>query len=136
MPSLAVPHAASSAATVRRAVVADLRDAGVRGDVIHDVALVVTELVGNAVRHGAPLADATVHVTWDLRGPVVHVEVRDGGGPNSPKSSGPRADGEGGRGLGIVSVVSSRWGVDQGGDGVVVWAELRTAADSRQRGRA
>ena len=142
MTSVLVPHAASSAAAVRRALVPELEACGVPQDVVDDAALVVSELVGNAVRHGAPLSQAGVRVSWWVAGGAVHLEVCDGGpglpgeaaghvggvlrnGSGEPVPLTPSAT-EGGRGLPIVDLLSSRWGstAPSPRGAVGVWAEL------------
>lgn len=82
------------------------------------VALIVSELATNAVRHARSTFDVAV-TTCDDR---VRVSVRDCSAnfPN-PSSTAVRS---GGRGLEIVSGVSSRWGWESSAGGKVVWAEV------------
>jgi len=50
--------------------------------VVGDAALVVSELLSNAIRHAAPLPGSTVRVAWTLHEDSLHVAVSDaGGGP-------------------------------------------------------
>lgn len=103
----------------RHAVAAALHDAGVRTD--HDaVALVLTELLTNAVLHGS--GPITVHTS--TRGDCVRVEVTDGAVADVPHrvEAGPTR--ETGRGLHLVSVIADRWGVHPGAGGKTVWAEI------------
>ena len=86
---------------------------------IDDVALVVSELVTNAVLHGA--GDITLHLTVEQS--TVHVEVIDAD-PVTPEAVEIAPDAESGRGLLLVSKVAKRWGVEPAGTGKVVWAEL------------
>lgn len=99
-----------------------------------DVAeLVVSELVTNALRHGAPAirpqADGPdVRLRLLAQSPFVMCMVTDGGS-NIPvlRESGPAA--ESGRGLQVVESCCVRWGwhlLDEGGK--VVWAVLRPTA--------
>ncbi|HEU0132708.1 MAG TPA: ATP-binding protein [Mycobacteriales bacterium] len=86
---------------------------------LDDVALVVSELVTNAVLHG--VGDVVLDVTVDDR--AVRVEVADA----APTLAPPREaapDGESGRGLLLVSRLARRWGVRPEGRGKVVWADL------------
>lgn len=81
--------------------------------------LLVSELVGNAVRH----SDSEIDVVITLRADAVRVEVQD----RSPQRPVPRLideDAESGRGLGIVEALSSAWGVEPAEVGKVVWFEL------------
>lgn len=83
--------------------------------------VVVSELVTNAVRHAGTTAELTVRLTERY----VHVAVRDGvlTPPRRQRSADPYA--EGGRGLGIVELITTAWGVATRADGKVVWATLR-----------
>jgi hypothetical protein len=57
-----------------------------------------------------------VKVSWHLRQDSVEVAVSDGGGPTVPIVNEPTNWSVGGRGLGIVSRLSLRWGVCAGED--------------------
>lgn len=108
---------------VRRMVVRTLRRHGYRGAPVDDVALVVSELATNAVRHAAtPFA-----LVLDVRRSTLRVAVHD----RTPL----RADTPSGyliphplHGLGIIEAVASRWGVEATEEGKVVWAELDVPA--------
>jgi anti-sigma regulatory factor (Ser/Thr protein kinase) len=100
-----------------------LREASCRthhARVMDEAELLVSELVTNAVVHGAP--PLTVSVECDGTG--LRVAVTDG----SDRSPVPReadADAESGRGIFLVDVISERWGVAPNrGDGKVVWFTL------------
>ena len=84
--------------------------------------LVVSELVGNAVRHGRPPVQM-----WLRRvGRGVRVDVHDEAAlvpPTSATLSG--VDAESGRGLFLVDAVSAESGVDEvEGDGKLTWARV------------
>lgn len=139
---MVVPHAAPSASVVRHRFVDELRARGLPGMVVDDAALVMSELVGNAVRHGAPLADGGIRVSWVVTSEVVRIEVRDGGrGPlrheaAAPLASGGSADAERGRGLGIVALLTQSWGSGFDSTSAVVWADVavaQSAAAQEQR---
>jgi anti-sigma regulatory factor (Ser/Thr protein kinase) len=90
--------------------------------VLDTLRLVLTELVSNAVRHGAAGPESTVHVDVRLSPDAVHGTIADDGAGFVPK---PRAQARrrgGGLGLMIVDNVSRRWGVSDGGRRV--WFEL------------
>lgn len=133
MTSYVVPHAPRSAATVRHRLVDDLAQRQVPPAVVDDAALVITELVGNAVRHGVPLSDGGVRVTWEVGDRTVHLEVHDGGcGPSVGVGPAP-ASAEGGRGLAIVELLAERWGTTpayDGGSGVYADLPLGAAVAS------
>lgn len=127
MGSVLVPHAALSAALARRCLVRDLAALDVSAAVVDDAALVVTELVANAVRHGPAAADGAIRVDWDVADGLLRLEVSAGGpGPGSGLAVSPvgTSDAESGRGLGIVAALSTGWGVRPSASGNAVWAEL------------
>lgn len=89
------------------------------------VELLVSELVGNAVRHtGAHTMGLRMH----RRRGWIRVEVRD------PSRALPcllpvRELDISGRGLFLVDMLSDRWGVDLQARGKVTWCELRVAPE-------
>ncbi len=84
-----------------------------------DVALVVTELATNALRHAGSNFD--VRLTCHQ---VLRVEVSDAS-PHLPLKREIQLDVPGGRGLQIVEAVSSAWGAEPvPGMGKRVWAEF------------
>jgi anti-sigma regulatory factor (Ser/Thr protein kinase) len=112
------PADAQSAALARGAVRFHCANWG-RKAIADGAALVVTELVANAVRHAH--TDIDLHV---LRTPDgVRLEVSDGS-VNLPvrRKAGPLS--VGGRGLWLVDMLSASSGVDARSDGKTVWAEL------------
>jgi anti-sigma regulatory factor (Ser/Thr protein kinase) len=130
MSTMLVPHAAPSASAVRHRFVDELRGRGVPAMVIDDAALVLSELVGNAVRHGAPLPGGGIRVRWAVSDDVVRIEVADGGrGPlrheaSRPVQGGGSSDSEQGRGLAIVGMLTSSWGSAFDSSAAVVWADV------------
>ncbi|RJK96412.1 SpoIIE family protein phosphatase [Vallicoccus soli] len=80
---------------------------------------VVSELLANALEHGAPPVDLHLRVT----GARAVVEVSDRGvALPMPRRAGT-AD-EGGRGLALTTALSTRWGTRTRIGGKTVWAEL------------
>ena len=111
------PHAAALA---RRATADVLRLWGCQDrEAVYDVLVVVSELVGNAVRHGAD----HVLLTLDSRERVLTVGVDDGSAV-LPGRRDVDCDGESGRGMRIVEALAERWGVAEHRPGKRVWAEL------------
>jgi anti-sigma regulatory factor (Ser/Thr protein kinase) len=114
--ALLLPYTASSVGVARRRLIGDLTEAGVYEGMACDAGLVLSELISNALRHATPLPGRTVKVSWRLRQDSVGVAVSDGGGPTMPMVNEPTNWSLGGRGLGIVSRLSLRWGVCAGDD--------------------
>lgn len=114
------PRSPAAARGFVRSAVGALLTRPAPDSVCDDLELVVSELVTNAVRAGSPTV--TVAVTIDGDRILLRVSDEAGGWPE------PRdADvyDTGGRGLPLVSAISSSWGVRMSGTGKVVWAELR-----------
>jgi anti-sigma regulatory factor (Ser/Thr protein kinase) len=126
-----VPHDARSAQSARRALLVDLRTAAARGhltnDLVSDAELLLSELVGNAVRHARPLPGGVVRVQWEfVPGGGVKVAVTDGGSARAPRPVTAVGDGraESGRGLRVVAALAKTWGVERADPGQRVWAVL------------
>ncbi len=97
---------------------------GCSDDMVGDLELVVSELVTNAILHGAPPVLVRLSASRDL----VRVEVHDAG-HNTPIVQGQTGHDMTGRGLTMVAAVASRWGVDASPGGrKLVWAELQPQA--------
>lgn len=134
-----VPHSPLSAALARQRLAALLEAQGVSAEVVQDVTLIVSELVGNAVRHARGLASGGLHVDWEIGPGVVQVAVTDGGGVTVPTARDPGPHAQGGRGLAIVDALSSDWGVRVDGGATTVWAAVRSGQPqwaAGQRGRS
>ncbi|MFF9122729.1 ATP-binding protein [Streptomyces sp. NPDC014889] len=92
------------------------------------IALVVGELVANAVRHGrAPGHDFALRLALDAATGVMRVEVADASAKRPPVTApSSHPDGESGRGLLLVDVLAARWGCTPREPlGKTVWAEVR-----------
>lgn len=119
-----LPCIPASVAVARRRLIEDLLAAGILAAAIGDAALVVSELLSNAIRHARPLPGAQLQVTWLLTAGSVEVTVSDGGAPTRPHDSHPSLSSLGGRGLGIVAHLSHSWGLRDDERGLTVWAVL------------
>ena len=123
-----VRHAPASAGEVRRQLGADLADAGVPAAVIGDATLVISELVGNAVRYAAPLPGGVLEVSWTVDTECVRLRVSDGGGLSVPARHDAGPEDVRGRGLAIVAALARDWGVQLSRNGAgptsTVWVDL------------
>jgi len=93
--------------------------------ICEDAALLVSELVTNAVIHGRTTATVEVHRPAD----TLRVTVRDDNPQlpavgDSPDLNAQTLDTESGRGLLIVSKTAKRWGIEAGAGGKAIWFEL------------
>ena len=91
----------------------------------HDLLVVVTEVVTNAVRHAGAGPGETVVLFLAAAERVVRVEVCDGGPGFEPVVRKPGADG--GFGLVLLNTLADRWGVSVD-RGTCVWFELDRVA--------
>ncbi len=107
--ALALPFQPSSAAVARAQLKTWLVEHGEPPRVIEDSRLVLSELVGNAVRHAKPLADGTVLVAWNRDAKGLSLAVTDGGSTTVPHPVDVGTSALAGRGLSIVAALSSRW---------------------------
>jgi len=123
--ALLLPFTAASVSEARQNLVSDLIEAGIRGSALTDAALVVSELLSNALQHGQPLPGGAVRAAWDLDDRTLRVSVSDGGGSSRPHLGQPTPTTTGGRGLRIVALLSRQWGASCGHDGTTVWAEVQ-----------
>ena len=128
---LLLPFTASSVGVARRRLVSDLIAAGADDSAICDAALVLSELLSNALRHAMPLPETKLGVGWSLDTGSVRVAVKDGGGQTRPELGTPTQATTGGRGLRIVERLSNRWGTSDDENGTTVWAQvpIRCRAD-------
>jgi anti-sigma regulatory factor (Ser/Thr protein kinase) len=87
--------------------------------VADNLQLVLSELVGNAIRHGAP----PYEIDLSQSDGVIHGNVSDGSLLVPQPNDSP--DERGGFGLGIVGACTSFWGTDSTPTGKQVWFELK-----------
>ena len=108
---------------VRRAVTSALGGWGVSTDDLDVVALLTSELVTNAIRHGEP----PVRLRAEHDDSAVTVCVEDANGSAPVAVTGGAWDASGGRGLHLVESLADCWGVARDGAGKQVWFRVLTA---------
>lgn len=120
-----LPHSVFAASRARRLTLSLLRHWGVNGDYVVRAAVVVFELVTNAVCH----ASAEVRISWKMLSrhgqSSIRVEVADGGPAEGSSPCPDRPAEESGRGTVVIAALASQHGVFTGPDGATVrWAEI------------
>lgn len=130
MAILSIRHTPASAAVARWSVADALQKAGLTADQAFDAALIASELVGNAVRHGRPLPAGDITIEWALSPGGYYIAVTDGGTaqPVVPKET--DSHDTSGRGLMIVAALSREWGVINNGTSTTVWVRAELASDA------
>lgn len=111
---------AQSARAARRFVTDVLGRWRRHDDVLDDAAMVVTELVTNALVH----ARSATTVAVSSRPGTVRIEVADAS-PVPPVPRERHHTTASGRGIALVAAIAERWGAEPTPDGKVVWVELR-----------
>ena len=123
-----------------RRFVADALSSWGRGDLLDDATLCVSELASNAALH---TSSTFMHIGLGLHRDVVRISVEDDGDVPvqavMPRPSFPDPDDQvellledeatTGRGLAIVSILASDWGVETTRGGKQVWFEITGTAD-------
>ena len=111
--NLRVPFQAPSASLVRRELREWLEDKGFQGETIDDARVVVSELVGNSVRHAMPLPVNDIVVSWCVDNGDLVISVSDGGSQSTTPHHVDAPDSAiSGRGLSIVEALAERWWVE------------------------
>ena len=119
--SFTVPGGKRAAGVARRSVLSS--KVGLPGTIRHRLALLLSELVTNAIQHGGAGPHETIEVRLSSTRQRVRVEVRDPGS-TSPRPR-DRLDKGGGYGLLLVDHLADGWGreeTDAGGS--LAWFEL------------
>jgi anti-sigma regulatory factor (Ser/Thr protein kinase) len=119
--SVVVPHDPRSASVARHHLSRDMNARRVEDSLAGDAELLLSELVGNSVRHARPLPGGVVRVAWEVAAREVVLRVTDGG-------SAADTDAVSGRGLTIVAALAARWGVEPTFGGQSVWAVLASGS--------
>lgn len=112
-----------SPAQARAAIAAYTERLGLQ-EMHDDLALVVSEMVTNAVRHAGPPVALEIQTDGD----EVLIAVKDGS-PHRPRPRDAGLEAEGGRGLLLVDLLSVEHGVRPDPPGKTVWAAVRRGPD-------
>lgn len=104
-----VPFAASSVAAARQQLMSWMRAQGYGRDSIEDGRVIISELVGNSVRHAQPLSDGTILITWCQDRGGIRLSVTDGGSSSRPRTLQAPASAQCGRGMAIVEALAADW---------------------------
>lgn len=116
----------SSARLARRLVRDALIEHGFEDDSISVAELLTSEIVTNSLVHAGGASNLYI----DVDDRVIRIAVDDRGSGVPVKRRFNTFE-ESGRGMAIVDVLSSAWGVEKiAGDGKRVWFELKTPAES------
>jgi len=110
---------AKSVAHARQFIKDACRDHGLTGDPCDTAVLLTSETVTNALLHGRSEA----RLSFSFLGSSLRVEVWDENSRH-PERVPASEDALSGRGLGIVEMLASRWGVRDEPYGKTVWFEL------------
>jgi anti-sigma regulatory factor (Ser/Thr protein kinase) len=126
--SFSVPGGKRAAGIARRSVLSARAD--LPHSIRHRLALLLSELVTNAVQHGGAGPHETVQVRVASWVDKVRVEVFDPGSNSGPPSD--RLDEGGGYGLLLVDRLADGWGRGAtGAGGSLAWFELELAEADR-----
>jgi anti-sigma regulatory factor (Ser/Thr protein kinase) len=113
-----LPATPTSVAIARYRLAEELLAVGVFDTAVCDTALVLSELLSNAIRHARPLHGSWLRVAWSIDGESIEVAVSDGGSPTRPRPAHASRSSLGGRGICIIEHLSSTWGV-RADDGMI-----------------
>lgn len=126
------PHQPDSVPAARRFATGIL--GGVSADTLEAVELMVSELATNCIRH----TNSGFELTITRAGGDIRVSATDGAG-GTPEMRSPKPTDPSGRGLKIIDMLSSDWGVEQSANaGKTVWFTVpdSAASSARQASRA
>jgi DNA-binding NarL/FixJ family response regulator len=115
-----LPLALTSPAEARRFVTRTAAEWTLDQELLDDALLVVSELAANGVTHGR----SALRLKVSLKPAALRIEVMDHGS-GTPEPQPPTQTEEHGRGLHMVGVLTSAWGMESlDTTGKLVWAEL------------
>ena len=107
--TLRLPFSATSVGVARCRLKDWMQQVGLNREQMEDARVVVSELVGNSVRHARPLSDGSIVVTWCLEPRGILLSVTDGGGATRPRRLHAPSSALAGRGMAIVDTLAVGW---------------------------
>lgn len=125
--SWGLPFTTAAVRSARTNVTVALRRAGVPQHVVDDARIVVSELLGNALRHARPIRDTGLVLSLEVQPDSVRLSVSDGGSGTLPTLLHPPELAPHGRGLTLVRTLTREWGVREGAHGNTVFGVLGIA---------
>lgn len=126
--SVTLASEAASVAPARQMVREACEEWGMNADAAEIGALLMSELVTNAVRHGH--SHSVRVIAEQPRPDRLRVAVTDKS-RRMPEMHHPQLDDSGGRGLVLVDALCDRWGIDLLPWGKRVWAEIAIKGDDQ-----
>ena len=121
---LTLPFSAESAHVARDYLVSWLDGISANVEERDDARLIISELVGNAIRHARPLDGGTVMVGWAVDADGLSISVTDGGARTTPERVDAGVSSLSGRGLSIVETLATRWWVESSRSRTTVHARI------------
>lgn len=121
--TVSVAHRVDVVPGTRRQMQGELTAHGLAPETVQDAAVVLAELLANAVEHGSPNSEGEVEVSWCLHDDVLRISVMDGGNVAKLRPVQFTSDSLRGRGLHLVDFLCERWSTDNE-NGTRVTAEL------------
>ncbi|MER5686769.1 SpoIIE family protein phosphatase [Streptomyces sp. NPDC002205] len=128
--TLSLPADPEAAPIARAAARHQLKAWGVDEETAYTTELIVSELVGNAVRYGAP--PLQLRMIFEQ---MLTCEVSDTA-TSAPQVKHARTIDETGRGLFIIASLADQWGTRHQPQGKTVWAEQPTGVSTERRNGA
>ncbi|MGW5275754.1 SpoIIE family protein phosphatase [Streptomyces sp. NPDC004044] len=125
--TLSLPAGPEAAPVARAAARRQLKAWGVDEETAFTTELIVSELVGNAVRYGAP--PLQLRMIFER---MLTCEVSDSA-TSAPQVKHARTIDETGRGLFIIASLADQWGTRHQPQGKTVWAEQPTGLSTEHR---
>ncbi|HET7691135.1 MAG TPA: ATP-binding protein [Nocardioidaceae bacterium] len=122
--TMVMPFAASSVPGARHDLHRWLSSRGLGSDLVDTAVLVMTELLGNAVRHARPMPEGTLQVRSALAGEDLQISVSDGGGGDGPRMRHVSPLATEGRGIALVDSLTDAWWCESSSAGRTVHAIL------------